>query len=89
MLQSTQNDLDIAKAELNSVESQRLEGISRIEASEKLVEELRSRVDSTKKRTEQEVLGMISSFKNFEKKYWEKEERWQQLHNVHVGAGLE
>jgi hypothetical protein len=47
-LPSTQSDIDIAEAKLKSVESQQLEGISRIEASERRVENLRLKVESAR-----------------------------------------
>lgn len=88
VLQSTQNDLDMANAELSTVESQRLEGIARIKAAEKRAEDLRSQIEFDKKSADEEIQSMISSFQKFETKYWAKREKWERLY-MNGGVGLE
>ena len=72
----------MATSELGKVESQRLEGISRIEANERRISDLRSQMKLAKANAQQEIHGMISAFHNFESKYWKKEEVWQQQLNM-------
>jgi hypothetical protein len=72
----------MATSELGKVESQRLEGISRIEANERRISDLRTQVEVAKTNAHEEIHGMISAFHNFESKYWKKEEVWQQQLNM-------
>lgn len=88
ILQSTQIDLNKAKAELSNVESQRLEGISRLEASQQRVKDLISQMELEKKKNKEEIEGMISSFHEFDKRYWAKEEPFLQLISSVGDAGL-
>ena len=72
--QTSQNDLDTAVNQLGVVESERLEGIDRIESSEQRVDEIKSRIEREKKNAEEEIAKRISSFQKFEKMYWDKEQ---------------
>ena len=72
-LQTSQNDLDTAVNQLGVVESERLEGIDRIESSEQRVDEIKSRIEREKKNAEEEIAKRIASFQKFEKMYWDKE----------------
>lgn len=60
--------------QLGVVESERLDGLARIEAGEKRVEELKSLIERERKATEDEIAKRIASFHKFEKVYWLKEE---------------
>jgi len=73
-LQTSQNDLDTAVNQLGVVESERLEGIDRIESSEQRVDEIKSRIEREKKNAEEEIAKRIASFQKFEKMYWDKEQ---------------
>ena len=56
------------------VESERLDGITQVEASEKNVEEAKANIDEEKKEVNEEIAKKIMSFQKFEKDYWRKEE---------------
>ncbi|KAL7530602.1 hypothetical protein ACHAXR_003592, partial [Thalassiosira sp. AJA248-18] len=73
-LQNAQNKLDTAVNRLGIVESERLDGIARIEANEKLVEDLKVNIDSDRRKAEKEIRKRIASFQKFDKEYWMKEE---------------
>eukprot|EP00579_Thalassiosira_antarctica_P018811 CAMPEP_0201960008 /NCGR_PEP_ID=MMETSP0904-20121228/6822_1 /ASSEMBLY_ACC=CAM_ASM_000553 /TAXON_ID=420261 /ORGANISM="Thalassiosira antarctica, Strain CCMP982" /LENGTH=484 /DNA_ID=CAMNT_0048505819 /DNA_START=85 /DNA_END=1541 /DNA_ORIENTATION=+ len=74
VLQTAQNELDSTVNRLGIVESERLDGIAQIEASEKHVEELKSHIGNDRKRAEEEIANRIASFQKLEKMYWAKEE---------------
>ena len=73
-LQTSQHDLDTAMNELGVVESERLDGIARIESIEKRVEEIRAHIEKQRRETENEVASRIASFQKFEKMFWRNEE---------------
>lgn len=73
-LTNAQNKFDTAVNRLGVVESERLDGIARIEASEKRVEELRVNIDGEMKKAHEDIGKRIASFHKFEKEYYSKEE---------------
>ena len=73
-LHTSQHDLDTAVNDLGVVESERLDGIARIESIEKRVEEIRAHIEMQRKETEKEVASRIASFQKFEKTFWKNEE---------------
>mmetsp|Transcript_3611 Transcript_3611/g.7985 ORF Transcript_3611/g.7985 Transcript_3611/m.7985 type:complete len:312 (-) Transcript_3611:631-1566(-) len=73
-LQTSQNDLDTAVNRLGMVESERLDGISQIEASEKSTEELKVHIEKERRKAEEEIASRIASFQKFEKAYQAKEQ---------------
>mmetsp|Transcript_31900 Transcript_31900/g.68890 ORF Transcript_31900/g.68890 Transcript_31900/m.68890 type:complete len:409 (+) Transcript_31900:486-1712(+) len=73
-LRNAQNELDSAVSRLGIVESERLDGIARIEATEKRVAELKSDIEHDRKETEEEIAKRIASFQKWEKSYYAKEE---------------
>lgn len=72
-LESSKNELTTATNKLGIVEDQRLDGIAKIEASQKRVEELEAHIEKEKKRTENEIYARIASFHKFEKGFLAKE----------------
>eukprot|EP01082_Thalassiosira_pseudonana_P009894 g8763.t1 g8763 contig34:45082-46637(-) len=72
-LESSKNELTTATNKLGIVEDQRLDGIAKIEASQKRVEELEAHIEKEKKRTENEISARIASFHKFEKGFLAKE----------------
>eukprot|EP00578_Thalassiosira_sp_NH16_P003198 CAMPEP_0181132420 /NCGR_PEP_ID=MMETSP1071-20121207/30984_1 /TAXON_ID=35127 /ORGANISM="Thalassiosira sp., Strain NH16" /LENGTH=443 /DNA_ID=CAMNT_0023218749 /DNA_START=48 /DNA_END=1379 /DNA_ORIENTATION=+ len=72
-LQTSQNDLDAAKAKLGVVEAVRLDKLARMEESERRIEELRGSIKQKRKDAEREILGSIAKFREFEEGFWAKE----------------
>ena len=76
-LQTAQTDLENAMEQLGVVQSERLEGLVRIEASEKRVDEVKAHIEQERKMTEEEIASRIASFKQFEKRFWTKDQAFQ------------
>ena len=76
-LQTAQTDLENAMEQLGVVQSERLEGLVRIEASEKRVDEVKAYIEQEQKITEEEIASRIASFKKFEKRFWTKDQAFQ------------
>jgi len=76
-LQTAQTDLENAMEQLGVVQSERLEGLARIEASEKRVEEVKTHIEQERKMTEEEIASRIASFEKFEKRFWTKDQAFQ------------
>ena len=76
-LQTVQTDLENAMEQLGVVQSERLEGLARIEASEKRVEEVKAHIEQERKMTEEEIASRIASFEKFEKRFWTKDQSFQ------------
>lgn len=75
-LQTSQNDLDNAVSKLGKVESERLDGIARIEASQQRIEDLKVQTEKKRDDANAELTARIESFRKFTRKYWEKEEKF-------------
>ena len=76
-LQTAQTDLENAMEQLGVVQSERLEGLARIEASEKRVEEVKAHIEQERKMTEKEIASRIASFQKFEKRFQAKDQAFQ------------
>ena len=62
-------ELNSAVNKLGMVEEERVEGIARMEASQRRVEELLVSIEAGKKQTEDEIRKRIASFKKYESAY--------------------
>lgn len=68
-LEEAKNELNSAVNELGIVEEKRLDGIARIEASQKRVKELEVAIEAETKRTDDEIRERIASFREFENSF--------------------
>ena len=75
-LETSQNDLDTAANRLGIVESERLDGLARIEESEQQINEIKSQMEKERKEAEDEISSRIDAFHKFEKAYWAKAEKY-------------
>jgi len=71
-LEDAKNELNSAVNNLSIVEEKRLDGIARIEASQKRVKELEAAIEAETKRTDDEIRERIASFREFEKSFMAK-----------------
>ena len=71
--ENASGELKAAAKQMGVVESEHLEGLARIEASQKRVEELQVRMEEEKKAAEKEVASRIASFHKFEEAFRMKE----------------
>ena len=75
-LHTSQNNLDNAVSQLGKVESERLDGIARIEASQQRIEDLKVQTQKKRSDANRELTERIESFRKFTNNYWEKEEKF-------------
>ena len=68
-LHATKNELNTAVNKLGLVEEERLEGIAKMEASQRRVEELQASIEAGKSQTEVEIRKRIASFQKYERAY--------------------
>eukprot|EP00956_Cyclotella_meneghiniana_P011928 scaffold16811_cov73-Cyclotella_meneghiniana.AAC.7 len=68
-LDATKNELNTAVNKLGLVEEERLEGIAKMEASQRRVEELQASIEAGKSQTEVEIRKRIASFQKYERAY--------------------
>lgn len=68
-LDATKNELNSAVNKLGMVEEERVEGIARMEASQRRVEEILASIEAGKKQPEDEIRKRIASFKKYESAY--------------------
>eukprot|EP00804_Cyclotella_cryptica_P011430 CCRYP_016380-RA/>CCRYP_016380-RA protein AED:0.09 eAED:0.09 QI:166/1/1/1/1/1/5/193/454 len=71
-LEAAKLELNLAVNKLGAVEEKRLDGIARVEASQKRVKEMEASIEAETKRTDKEILQRIASFREFEKVFMSK-----------------
>lgn len=75
-LEATQRDLDAAVSRLGVVESERLDGIKRIEESERRVERVQEDIERARREAEEEISKRIAAFRKFEEAYFERQQQF-------------
>lgn len=74
-MDALQEALDIAKQDLLKVEKDRREAMARIDAGEKEVRTLQLVIEQERTQTEHEIQNMISSYKQLEEKFMDKDKK--------------
>ena len=72
-LENAKTELSATINKLGTVEEERLEGMAKIEASQKRVQKLEAQIENDRKRTDDEIASRIASFQKFEEAFREKE----------------
>lgn len=69
-LNNAQSELDTAVNQLRVVANERLDGMARIEAGERRVDEMKRSIDKEGAKTVEEIKSRIASFRKFEEHFW-------------------